>query len=62
MPYPSVTAFPGFPAQSPNSDANSWLEADGSGLPGRTTVDVGATGALAVVEVVANSVRVEVVA
>jgi hypothetical protein len=46
-------------AQPPNSDANSRLEVDGSGLPGRTTVD--STGGLeAVVEVVANSVRLVV--
>jgi hypothetical protein len=52
---------PAFDGQPPNSDANSRLEAEGSGLPERTTVVVVVAGALAVVEVAANSLRLAVV-
>jgi hypothetical protein len=44
-------------AQPPNSDANSRLEADGSGLPARTTDDAGAGAAAEAVEAEVNSVR-----
>jgi hypothetical protein len=46
-----------FGAQPPNSDANSRLEADGSGLPVWTTLDAGAGGAVEAVEAETNSAR-----
>ena len=52
-------AFPGFGAQPPNSEANSRLDADGSGLPERITVDE--TGGLEAAEAAVNSACVAVV-